>query len=132
VFWTRFNEVLVERGKSFNVRKAITDHWYDVAISVSTAHVEITLVNKEGCVGIGLYINDDKELFDSLNGNKDQIEAELGLKLDWQRLDDKKASRIIYRSPGLNFDDHSNYDILMNDITDKVVLFVKVFKKYVK
>ena len=92
----------------------------------------ITLVNKEGCVGIELYINDDKELFDSLNGNKAQIETELGLQLDWQRLDDKKASRIMYRIPGLNFDDHSNYDMLMNDIIDKVVLFVKVFKKYVK
>lgn len=131
-FWTRFNEVLVERGKPFNVRKATTDHWYDVAIGVSAAHVGITLVNKEGCVGIELYINDDKDLFDSLNGDKSQIESELGLQLDWQRLDDKKASRIMYRIPGLNFDDHSNYDALMNDIIDKVVMFVKVFKKHVK
>ena len=132
VFWTRFNEILVERGKPFNLRKATTDHWYDVAIGVSAAHVAITLVNKDGCVGIELYINDDKERFDQLYINKDNIESELGLQLDWQRLDDKKASRIMYRIPGLNFDDHSNYDTLMNDIIDKVVLFVKVFKKYVK
>lgn len=132
VFWTRFNEVLVERGKPFNVRKATTDHWYDVAIGVSAAHVGITLVNKEGCIGIELYINDDKDLFDHLSSNKSQIESELGLQLDWQRLDEKKASRIMYRIPGLNFDDHSNYDTLMNEIIDKVVLFVKVFKKYVK
>ena len=132
VFWTRFNEVLVERGKPFNVRKATTDHWYDVAIGISAAHVAITLVNKEGCVGIELYINDDKDLFDSLYGCKSQIEAELGLQLDWQRLDEKKASRIRYHLSGLNFDDHSNYDALMNDIIDKVILFVMVFRKYVK
>ena len=60
------------------------------------------------------------------------MESKLGFELDWQRLDGKKASRIIYRIPGLNFDDHSNYDALMNDIIDKVILFVKVFKKYVK
>lgn len=132
VFWTRFNEILVERGKPFNVRKATTDHWYDVAIGVSAAHVAITLVNKDGCVGIELYINDDKEMFDQLYVDKDKIESELGLQLDWQRLDDKKASRIMYRIPGLNFDNHSNYDTLMNDIIDKVVLFVKVFKKYIK
>ena len=94
--------------------------------------VEITLVNKEGCVGIALYIIDDKELFDSLNEKKIEIESKLGFELDWQRLDNKKASRIIYRIPGLNFDDHSNYDYLMNDIIDKVMLFIKVFKKYVK
>lgn len=132
VFWTRFNEVFVERGKPFNVRKATTDHWYDVAIGISAVHVGITLVNKEGCVGIELYINDDKDLFDSLNGDKSQIESELGLQLDWQVLDDKKASKIMYRIPGLNFDDHSNYDALMNDIIDKVVMFVKVFKKHVR
>lgn len=132
VFWTRFNEVFVERGKPFNVRKATTDHWYDVAIGISAVHVGITLVNKEGCVGIELYINDDKDLFDSLNGDKSQIESELGLQLDWQMLDDKKASKIMYRIPGLNFDDHSNYDALMNDIIDKVVMFVKVFKKHVR
>lgn len=132
VFWTRFNEVVVERGKPFNLRKTTTDHWYDVAIGVSGVLVEITLVNKEGCVGIELYIIDDKELFDSLNEKKIEIESKLGFELDWQRLDGKKASRIIYRIPGLNFDDHSNYDYLMNDIIDKVILFVKVFKKYVK
>lgn len=132
VFWTRFNEVVTERGKPFNLRKATTDHWYDVAIGVSGVLVEITLVNKEGCVGIALYIIDDKELFDSLNEKKSEIESKLGFELDWQRLDGKKASRIIYRIPGLNFDDHSNYDALMNDIIDKVILFVKVFKKYVK
>ena len=132
VFWTRFNDVVSERGKPFNLRKATTDHWYDVAIGVSGVLVEITLVNKEGCVGIALYIIDDKELFDSLNEKKIEIESKLGFELDWQRLDGKKASRIIYRIPGLNFDNHSNYDSLMNDIIDKVILFVKVFKKYVK
>ncbi|WP_455060919.1 DUF4268 domain-containing protein [Parvimonas micra] len=132
VFWTRFNDVVSERGKPFNLRKATTDHWYDVAIGVSGVLVEITLVNKEGCVGIALYIIDDKELFDSLNKKKIEIESKLGFELDWQRLDGKKASRIIYRIPGLNFDDHSNYDALMNNIIDKVILFVKVFKKYVK
>jgi hypothetical protein len=131
-FWNAFNEVLISRGKPFNVRKATTDHWYDVAIGVSGVHVSLTLVNKEGCIGVELYINDDKELYDSLFDNKDEIENKLGLQLDWQRLDDKKASRILYRIPGLNFDDHSNYDALMNEMIDKASLFASVFKKYVK
>lgn len=131
-FWTRFNEILVDRGKPFNVRKASTDHWYDIAIGVSRAHIELTLVNKGGFIGIGLYINNDKELFDSLERLKDEIESKIGLTLDWQRLNDKKASRIIYRIPGLNFDDHSNYDLLMNEMIDKAILFTKIFKQYIK
>ncbi len=130
-FWTRFNEMLVERGKPFNVRKPTTDHWYDIAIGTSEAHVSLTLVNKDGCVGVELYINDNKDLFDKLYAQKDEIEKKLGLDPEWQRLDGKKAARILYRMPGLNFDDHSNYDSLMNEMIDKAVLFSTVFKKYV-
>ena len=131
-FWTRFNEVLVERGKPFNVHKASTDHWYNIAIGVSGAFVELTLVNKESYVGVELHIKDDKELYDQIEASKDEIEKKIGFPLDWQRLDDKKASRILYRIPGLNFDNHSNYDSLMNDMIDKAIMFVNVFKKYVK
>lgn len=130
-FWTRFNEMLVERGKPFNIRKPTTDHWYDIAIGTSEAHVSLTLVNKDGCVGVELYINDNKDLFDKLYAQKDEIEQKLGLDPEWQRLDGKKAARILYRMPGLNFDDHSNYDSLMNEMIDKAVLFSTVFKKYV-
>lgn len=130
-FWTRFNEILIDRGKPFNVRKPTTDHWYDVAIGTSDAHVALTLVNKDSCVGIELYIPDNKDLYESLYNQKEEIEEKLGLKPDWQRLEGKKAARIIYRMPGLNFDDHSNYDQLMNEMIDKAFLFAKVFKKYV-
>ena len=82
-------------------------------------------------MGVELYINDNKDLFDKLYAQKDEIEQKLGLDPEWQRLDGKKAARILYRMPGLNFDDHSNYDSLMNEMIDKAVLFSTVFKKYV-
>lgn len=88
-FWNTFNEILIGRGKPFNVRKATTDHWYDNAIGISGAHVSLTLVNKEGCIGVELYISDDKEMFDLLYENKSNIETKLQLKLDWQRLEKK-------------------------------------------
>ena len=131
IFWTRFNEIIAERGKPFNIRKASTDHWYDIAIGTSAAHIGITLVNKENCIGVELYINDDKQIFDNLYQEKEKIEKELGLSLDWQRLDGKKASRIMYRIPGLDFDNHSNYDELKNEIIDKAVAFSTTFKKYI-
>lgn len=130
-FWTRFNEILIERGKPFNVRKPTTDHWYDIAIGTSEAHVSLTIVNRDGCVGVELYIPDNKDLYEKLYLQKEEIEEKLGLHPDWQRLDGKKAARILYRMPGLNFDDHSNYDSLMNDMIDKAVLFSKIFKKYI-
>ncbi len=130
-FWTRFNEILIERGKPFNVRKPTTDHWYDIAIGTSDAHVSLTIVNREHVVGVELYIPDNKELFEKLYLQKEEIDEKLGLHPDWQRLDGKKAARILYRMPGLDFEDHSNYDSLMNEMIDKAALFAKVFKKYI-
>lgn len=130
-FWNIFNEILIDKGKPFNVRKATTDHWYDVAIGTSSAHVTITLVNKESKIGVELYISDDKELFDKLFEKKNLIEDELGFKLDWQRLDNSKASRIKYYINGLDFSNHSNYDELINKTIDLAVVMRDIFKKYI-
>lgn len=129
-FWNKFNEVVEQNGKPFNIRKATTDHWYDVALGTSEAHISINLVNKSSYVVIDVYINDNKELFDKLMDKKDIIESELGFKLVWDRLDNGKASRIKYRIKGLNFDNHSNYEELMKEIIDKVIIMRAVFKKY--
>ena len=92
-FWEQFNQIVAGRGKPFNIRKATTDHWYDVALGTSEAHVAINLVNKDGNIVVEVYINDNKELFDDLYGNKEEIENQLGFELIWDRLDNKKASR---------------------------------------
>lgn len=54
---------------------------------------------------VELYINssnpaDNKPLFDALHAEREAIEAAFGDNLDWQRLDDKKVSRISYTVPG--------------------------------
>ena len=130
-FWTKFNEVLLAKGKPFNIRKPTTDHWYNVAIGTSQASISVSLVNKESCVVIELYINDNKQLFDDLHAQKVVIEQKLGFDMDWRRLDNRKASRILHRIDGLNFSDHSNYPELMDEIIRKVVVKRKVLVSYI-
>ena len=129
-FWTEFNRVITESGKPFNVRKATTDHWYDVAIGTSEAYISITLVNKDGSIGVELYVRDNKDLFDHLFEHKDKIESKLGFSMHWERLDDKKASRIKSYIPGLNFNKQGNYPELMNQVIERVVKIRDVFKGY--
>ncbi len=130
-FWTMFNEVLTDNEKPFNVRKATTNHWYNVAIGTSEACISINLVNKDSCIIVEVYIDDNKTLFDNLFTNKDEIEAELGFALNWKRLNHKKASRIASQIPGLNFNDHSNYYELMGKTIERVIAMRKVFTKYI-
>lgn len=131
IFWEQFNEAVIRRGKPFNIRKATTDHWYDIAIGSSEAHIAIDLVNKNGRIVVELYINDNKDLFDKLLEKKDEIEERLGLSFIWDRLDNKKASRIKHYIRGLDFDDHSNYEELNDQIIDAAIKMREVFKSYI-
>lgn len=130
IFWEQFNNVLVKKGKPFNLRKATTDHWYEVAMGTSEAHVSISLVNKNNHIVVEVYVSDNKDLFDNLFKHKDKIEQELGFKLIWDRLNNKKASRIKYIIDGLDFNHHDNYEELMNQSIDAAVSMRDTFKKY--
>lgn len=130
-FWTKFNERIEDAGKPFNIRKPSTDHWYNIAIGTSQAYICVNLVNKENQIVLEIYINDNKALFDSLYCCKDEIENKLEMHFQWDRLDTKKASRIKHFIPGLNFDDHSNYDALMDEIIEKSIRMKKVFREYI-
>lgn len=129
-FWTNFNDVVINKGRPFNTRKASIDHWYDVSIGTSEAHISITLVNKSGHIGVELYINDNKKTYDELYIEREAIVKQLPFSLDWQRLDSRKASRIITKIDGLNFDSQANYPELIDEVISRVILMRKVFKEY--
>ena len=130
-FWNRFNEVIEERGKPFNKRKATTDHWYSVAIGPSDCHISVDLVNRDHKIRVGLWIADSKDLFDRLYAHKQEIETNLGMHLNWDRLDNKKASVICTYISGLDFNDQSNYDMLMNQTIDTVLKLRQAFANFV-
>lgn len=129
-FWTQFNEVIDTMGKPFNKRKATTDHWYNVAIGSSEASISIDLVNKEHKIRVSLWINDNKDIFDDLLQKKDDIETALGFELEWNRLDNKKASYICTYIKGLDFKNQDNYPQLMEQIIDLVLTMRKVFPQF--
>ena len=129
-FWTQFNEVVDSKGKPFNKRKATTDHWYNVAIGSSDASISIDLVNKEHKIRVSLWINDNKDIFDVLFQRKDEIETALGFGLEWNRLDNKKASYICTYIKGLDFKKQDNHPMLMEQIVDLVLKMRNVFPKF--
>ena len=130
-FWTLFNNHVISHKKPFCPCKASTNHYYNISIGTSEAWLGVTLVNKESYVGVELYIGNNKNLFDKLYEKRDTIESELGFKAEWLRLDNKKASRILSKIPGLDFDDHSNYDELIDEAIDRVITMRSVFKNHI-
>ncbi len=130
-FYTEFNKHLISKNNPFPTRKANDRNWYDIGIGSRKTHVTIELVNKEGFIRIGLYMNNDKEHYDLMLKNKDIIENKLGLNLEWNRECKGDVSRIYYRLFGLDFNDHSNYDELIDKVIDIADKMQKVFKEYI-
>lgn len=131
-FWTLLNEVLEQRGRPFNKRKATTDHWYSVAMGSSECHISIDLVNKEHKIRVGVWVNDNKELYDYFWENKVEIEKNCGFELYWDRLDNKKASQACTYIDGLDFNNKDNYPELINKAIDLVLILRNAFVPYVK
>lgn len=131
-FWSLFNERVIERGRPFHVSKPSIRHWYNISTGVKGADICVNLVNRLSCVELEVYISDNKQLFDRLYENKSGIEERLGFEMDWRRLENKKASRIVHRVSGLNFSDHSNYSSLIDEIIDKVTVMKAVFPDFLK
>lgn len=132
IFWTQFNDEIIAHGKPFNTRKSSTDHGYNIAIGSSACHISVTLINSDSYVGVEIYIPDNKDLYDSLYMKKDEIEDKLGFDLEWLRRDTKKASRILYKILGLDFDNHDNYPDLMDKAIKTVIAMRDVFKNYIR
>lgn len=130
-FWTKFNDVLENKGKPFNKRKASPDHWYSIAIGSSKCKINIDLVNKEGFIRVGFWVDDDKDMYDELYSHKDEIEMAVGQKLEWNRLDNRKAAFAGLKIDGLDFDNQENYPELMDKAIEEVVIMRSAFKKFI-
>jgi len=90
------------------------------------------------CGQIELYIDrgkeseeENKEIFDQLFKHKHEIENNFGEKLEWKRLNDRRASRIlkVYKYAGLN--DKDNWSRLQDEMIDDMIKFQKALKKYI-
>jgi hypothetical protein len=104
-------------------------HWYNITIGDSGAHLAGTVNSVAKRIAFELYISDDKELFQKLFSKQEAIESQLGYKLNWQELPNRKASRIIV-TKSADFLDESKQDELVQWIVERADEFTKVFKKY--
>lgn len=96
----------------------------------SECSISIELVNKEHKIRVGVWISDNKNLYDNFYNNKDEIEAKCGFSLTWDRLENKKASLACTYINGLDFDNQDNYPVLINEAIDLSIKLRDTFKLY--
>ena len=102
-FWTKTLEELraagVARYENISPSK---DHWLASATGVSGCGYNLIFSKNETRVELYLQrpqATENKWIFDQLEREKQKIEDRFHAELQWQRLDDKKASRVCYAHP---------------------------------
>lgn len=130
-FWQKFKEFVKDNHGKIKLRKPYPQHWYDISFGFSNAHIALTINSQSEQITCQVYIPDCKQLFSDLHAQKEKIEADLGEKLLWQELPEKKASRIKLISKGDLFskDGWEKYHLWM---LEKVTSFQEVFGKYIQ
>lgn len=76
-----------------------------------------------------MYINEDKELFNSLLQHKDDIEATVGFSFDWRELPEKKASRIVVQKSA-TLGNQAKWSEQFDWLIEVMLKMKAAFKKY--
>lgn len=101
-FWEQFLDLARKKGvNQLSSRTPSKDHWLAVGSGKSGILYSYSIMITEHAL-IELYIDVgekglNKKYFDELSSQKEKIEESFGKPLIWDRLDEKKASRIKYR-----------------------------------
>lgn len=129
-FWTKFRDYAEENSKAINSwQKPRPQHWYDISIGSSQAHLSAQVNTPKSEISMNLYIPDNKELYYKIEKDKVSIEQILGFKLRWWELPKKKAS-IISEVIVSNYQDEEKESECIAWLLGRAEEFKKVFKKY--
>ena len=100
-FWQLFVAYYTNAGSTLPAREAKARNWFPFRIGTSGIEVTVKWNSDAGWLGCELYIDraGSKSLFRVLRSQREEIEKELNVLLDWQELPDKKACRMIQTIP---------------------------------
>lgn len=132
-YWAKLSEEIDNNYPNFNSRKPQGQHWYDLAIGTSLAFISLTINSQKKEIKSQLAISDNKDLFDYLYNEKEDIETMIGEELTWRRLDNKKSS-YIELSFDFDINDESNWGTAIKwhlDMASKIYnTFLDRIKKF--
>ena len=131
-YWVAFNDYAFKHtafAKSFNRRKASTDHWMTLSVGSSVCHIRLLQVRKDNNIIVEWNITDDKDLYQRFHTHKADIESDMGMTLDWRELPDKKPSRILV-TQNAEFNNKDKWPEQFDWTMDVAVKMKNAFKKY--
>lgn len=136
-FWHQFLPKFNEKSNLFSGRNIDLnqyDHWFSTGAGLTGVHY--TFLATKDYAGVQLEMSgrsreENKEIFDYLYQYKDEIESTFGDNLLWERLTEKRMSRIAYRLPNVTIFDKNDWDKMMDFMMVNMINLEKTLKKYI-
>jgi hypothetical protein len=129
-FWQNFVDYASVNEKSLRFHTPAPQHWLNMNIGTSLAHVSLTVNTREKRLGVELYIRNDKELFSRLKDNKTEIEAELGEDLEW--IEANLACRVLQVKMNFDLNNENSHEEEFNWLVDRALKFKSIFSVKIK
>ena len=136
-FWTQLLGKVKGKTKLHANLSPTIYHWIATGAGVSGISYNYVITNDY--VACELYLdrgkdfpNLNKERFDQLFKQKDEIEKIFGGKLSWERLDKKRASRIVIRFKGYGLKDKEKWSEAQDKMIDTMIKLEKAFKPHIE
>jgi len=130
-FWTRFTDFVSTRESGLRLRKAYPQHWHDISIGSSKAHLTLIMDTRNEQIRCELYIPDCKELFEALSAREKPIEDALDYELEWMELPGKKASRV-KAALDMDVNDSDVWEKCFEWLVTSAESFVAVFAPHIR
>ncbi len=134
-FWGQLLERAKERTSLHARISPSKDNW--IGAGAGKSGLALNYVIRMGDTQVELYIDRgeaeaNKNIFDQLVANKGQIEETFGAALDWQRLDDRRASRICHHLAAGGLADRDRWPEIQEAMIDAMVRLEQALKPHIK
>jgi Domain of unknown function (DUF4268) len=133
-YWEGFATFLRERNAPYEIRGKPRDYWCGFAIGRTGFNLSVWSSFRDRRIAAELYIGHQaaKLAFDLLKADQDLIEREFPERLDWQRRDGKKASKILVVRADFNPNDETQRTDQYEWFLDQLERFTRAFRDRIR
>lgn len=129
-FWQSFKNYVSNIDKSLRLQTPRPQHWFEVSIGSSLAHIALTINSKDNSISCEFQIPNEKTLYNFLKERKLEIEQELGIEASWYEA--RKYSGLRVKRSVENLFDETKQEEYFKWLYNKTIIFQRIFSKYLK
>jgi hypothetical protein len=137
-FWHELLPKINARSGLFSSRNPdgnYTDHWLSAGAGISGVRYSFVITQNYVSVELGIdksSAEENKQIFDRLFEKQAEIDEAFGSPLNWERLDDKKMSRIVFRLDDVNYYNENEWEQIQEFLIDRMIRLDNSLKKHLK